>query len=94
MTYKDEKELDDAISHLEEVLSDESRTWDCTCRKDHENLKGWLEELWELRRMIAAESDKREKLAAEKPAVDPKSPLGLAMQALSEPHWPLEAQDA
>lgn len=79
MSYKDSKQLDAAILHLDEVLGDPSRTWDCACRKDHENLFGWLNELKQLRKMV-------DKLARklEKSQIDPLTPLGLTMQALAD----------
>jgi len=97
MSYKDSKQLDDAIQHLIDMLADPHRTWDCTCHKDHENLLGWLNELRQLRKMVDALAKKLE-LAQ----VDPSLPLGLAVQALAGAkiekvflvqHWSCERWD-
>lgn len=42
--------LEEAIDHLEEMLADENHEWSCEeCRKEHEQLLGWLKELKGLR---------------------------------------------
>ncbi len=79
MSYKDSKQLDDAIQHLIDVLADPHRTWDCTCKKSHEDLLGWLNELRQLRKMVDSLVKKLESTQ-----VDPSLPLGLTMQALAD----------
>lgn len=38
--------LEEAIIHLQETLSDESRTWSCAaCKNEHKQLLEWLLEL-------------------------------------------------
>lgn len=42
--------LEEAIDHLEEMLANENHEWSCEeCRKEHEQLLGWLKELKGLR---------------------------------------------
>ena len=43
--------LDEAIIHLEEMLSDNNREWCDECRREHEQLLEWLRELKVLRLM-------------------------------------------
>ncbi|MCQ2507254.1 MAG: hypothetical protein MJ097_00525 [Dorea sp.] len=38
--------LGEAITHLEEILSDPEHDWGCDeCKKEHEQLLAWLKEL-------------------------------------------------
>ena len=42
----DDYELDEAIEHLRHMLTGTTKQWNCDeCRKDHENLYRWLQEL-------------------------------------------------
>ena len=42
--------LDDAIKHLDEILSDKNHDWSCEeCRQEHKQLRKWLQELKERR---------------------------------------------
>ena len=42
--------LEEAIQHLKDSLSDDSRKWSCEqCRHEHEQLLEWLEDLKRLR---------------------------------------------
>lgn len=42
-------ELYEAISHLEETLSDKNHKWSCDqCREEHEQLLRWLKELYDI----------------------------------------------
>ena len=42
--------LNDAIEHLDETLSDKNHDWSCEeCRQEHEQLRRWLQELKERR---------------------------------------------
>ena len=48
--YKKTMTLDEAISHLQETLSDSTHKWSCAeCREEHEQLAEWLTELKERR---------------------------------------------
>jgi len=42
--------LTEAIEHLKESLSDQNHEWSCVeCKKEHEQLLRWLEELKEIK---------------------------------------------
>ena len=41
--------LDEAIKHIEEILSDNNREWCDECMREHEQLLEWLRELKALR---------------------------------------------
>lgn len=42
----DDKELKEAIEHLEDTLNDPDHDWGCEeCKKEHEQLRNWLIEL-------------------------------------------------
>lgn len=46
--------LEEAITHLEDTLSDDNHDWGCVeCRKEHEQLLSWLKELKDLRESLA-----------------------------------------
>ena len=43
--------LDEAIDHLQEIISDHNHDWGCpACKSEHEQLLQWLKELKERRR--------------------------------------------
>lgn len=45
--------LYDAISHLDDSLADKNHDWSCeACRKEHEQLREWLCELFRLKHII------------------------------------------
>lgn len=45
--------LYDAISHLDDSLEDKNHNWSCEeCRKEHEQLREWLYELFRLKHII------------------------------------------
>lgn len=44
--HTDDKELKEAIEHLEDTLNDPDHDWGCEeCKKEHEQLRNWLIEL-------------------------------------------------
>lgn len=48
-----EMTLEEAIAHLHESLGEEDRDWGCdSCKHEHEQLLGWLEELQEVHKKV------------------------------------------
>ena len=53
--HTDDKELKEAIEHLEDTLNDPDHDWGCKeCKKEHEQLRNWLIEL-RFRRVVCDE---------------------------------------
>lgn len=55
--------LDNAIKHLEEILSDPNHEWSCEeCKKEHEDLLRYLEELKAYRKLFDSPEEANELL--------------------------------
>ena len=55
--------LDEAIKHLEVILSDESHKWSCeSCKQEHEQLLEWLKELKAYRELFESPEEAKRTL--------------------------------